>query len=435
MRIVNYFKSKWIEVPVQFRESFINNRNRYNRKWLQIISGVSIGVFLLYILQYAVRPDPGVPILWRQRYIFTFTAFVVLGTGYIVISLIDFSPFAEYVIDIVYISVLCELMVSLTWIDLHFNLELSAYLIALLLLSTTVWIDFLLYALLTIIMFSSIIAGLAVIGNGVYLTFYGILNLLIYLIVGWLIWFSINGIKVRNFVALKELELRNNEIRENKERLKKEIVERIRAQEEIKKELQEKEIILKEVHHRIKNNINSIRGLLVLQAESTENPEIRAALQDAIGRVTSMRALYENLLLSDEYNKTSVKEYLDGLICDVIKLFGENSNITVEKRIDDFLLDPGKLVSLGIIVNELLTNIMKYAFDGLSGIIKTDVKETEGEVLLSIHDNGKGLPEGFDINETGGFGLMIIKLLSRQLDGSFSIENNKGTLSVLRFNI
>ena len=102
------------------------------------------------------------------------------------------------------------------------------------------------------------------------------------------------------------------------------ITEQKKAQDEIKHQLAEKEIILKEVHHRIKNNIASIGSLLSLQAELTTTPEVQSALQDAIGRVDSMQVLYEKLLLTDDYQITSVKEYLDNLIDDIINLFSED---------------------------------------------------------------------------------------------------------------
>ena len=94
------------------------------------------------------------------------------------------------------------------------------------------------------------------------------------------------------------------------------------------------------------------------------------------------------------------------------------------------------MVPIGIIVNELLTNIIKYAFvDRASGSIEIIVKENQGKVSLTLQDNGRGLPEGFDISESKGFGLMLVKVLSEQLDGSFTIENSNGVKSTLEFYI
>lgn len=212
--------------------------------------------------------------------------------------------------------------------------------------------------------------------------------------------------------------------------------ERKQAEDEIKRQLLEKETILKEVHHRIKNNFASIGSLLNLQAQSVTNPEAQSALQDAIGRVKSIQVLYEKLLLTDDYQVTSVKEYLDNLIDDIISLFPGNLKLTAKTQIDDFQLDSKRLFPIGIIVNELLTNTMKYAFTGRdSGLIEITLKERNGDAILTILDDGNGLPEGFDLEEQKGFGLMLVDLYSQQLDGSFSIESNDGTKCALEFAI
>ena len=218
--------------------------------------------------------------------------------------------------------------------------------------------------------------------------------------------------------------------------LAKEIVLRKEAEKGIKRQLEEKEIILKEVNHRIKNNFASISNLLSMQADSITHPEALAALQDAIGRVNSMYVLYENLLLSDDYQFTSVKNYLENLIDRIISIFPPDLDLKVEKNIDDFDLDSKRLIPLGIIVNEILTNTMKYAFKGGdSGIIQFKILELDKQVTLTIQDNGKGLPEGFDINEQKGFGLMLVNMLSEQLHGVLRVESIDGVRSTLEFQI
>ena len=140
------------------------------------------------------------------------------------------------------------------------------------------------------------------------------------------------------------------------------ISERKEAEKEIKRQLAEKEILLKEVHHRIKNNIASIGGLLSLHRQSVVNPEAVAALQEAIGRVDSMRILYDKLLQSTEYTDISVKNYVDSLVDAIVALFPDSTKVTVEKNIADFHLDAKRLFPLGLIINELITNKIKYAF-------------------------------------------------------------------------
>jgi PAS domain S-box-containing protein len=214
------------------------------------------------------------------------------------------------------------------------------------------------------------------------------------------------------------------------------ITEHKLAEDEVKRQLAEKEILLKEVHHRIKNNIASIGGLLSLHMQSITNPEAIAVLQDAIGRVNSMGILYDKLLLSEDYKDISVKNYAESLADVVVALFPGSAKIKLEKRIADFRLDPKRLFPLGIIINELLTNIMKYAFSKRkTGLIKISLTNVDKHVKLVIQDNGNGLPVGFNINESKGFGLMLVKMLSQQLAGSFTIENHKGTRCIVEFDI
>ncbi len=214
------------------------------------------------------------------------------------------------------------------------------------------------------------------------------------------------------------------------------INERKLAQDEILNQLSEKETILKEVHHRIKNNFSSICSLLSLQAESVTNKEAEAALQAAIGRVHSMQVLYEKLLIAEDCRITSLKQYLGDLVDDIVNVFPDRTNISIEKHICDCALKPKQLFPLGIIVNELVTNVMKYAFTGRqSGIIHVTLDEDEDNITLVISDNGNGLPEGFDLNSQDGFGLMLIRILCQQLNGDLSIENSMGTKSTLRFKV
>lgn len=212
-------------------------------------------------------------------------------------------------------------------------------------------------------------------------------------------------------------------------------IDRKRAEKEVKHQLAEKEILLKEVHHRIKNNIASISGLLSLNLRSIANPEAAAVLQDAIGRVDSMGILYEKLMLSEAHKDVSVKIYAESLIDMVVAQFPGDTRIILDKRIDDFPLDPKQLFPLGIIINELFTNIMKYAFSHReTGSIQFSLVRANGRVTLVLQDDGRGLPPGFDAERSDGFGLMLVKMLSRQLAGRFSIENRAGTRCVVEFN-
>jgi PAS domain S-box-containing protein len=212
------------------------------------------------------------------------------------------------------------------------------------------------------------------------------------------------------------------------------ISERKWGEEEVKRQLAEKGMLLKEVHHRIKNNFASVAGLLSLRMHSVANPEAVAVLKDAVGRIDSMRVLYDKLLLSEGYQEISVKHYVESLAAAVVSLFPEQARVKLDLHITDFNLDPKKLFPLGIIINELLTNIMKYAFSsGGKGTITISLVHTADQATLALRDNGRGLPENFDLNASKGFGLTLVKMLSQQLGGSFTVEKHKGTRCTLTF--
>ncbi len=214
------------------------------------------------------------------------------------------------------------------------------------------------------------------------------------------------------------------------------ITGRKRAEEETKRQLLEKEILLKEVHHRIKNNIASIEGLLSLHTQSVTNPEAVAVLQEAISRVRSMRLLYDKLLFSDGYTDIPVKNYIETLITSVVALFPGSAKIAIDQRIADFSLDSKRMFPLATIINELLTNTMKYAFINRdSGLIKISLTNVQKKVTLTVEDDGKGFFQGFDINESKGFGLMLVKMLSQQLGGSFSMEKEARARYKIEFTV
>jgi PAS domain S-box-containing protein len=214
------------------------------------------------------------------------------------------------------------------------------------------------------------------------------------------------------------------------------ITERKQAEEEIKRQLSEKEILLKEVHHRIKNNIISIEYLLSMQVDSSDNNDVKNALQESISHIQSIRVLYEKLLISKDYKEVSIKNYIDSLIDSLILVFPESDNITIEKKITDFIISSKTVIYIGIIINELMTNIFKHAFKNKNdGRILIELNKTENHLILSIQDNGIGIDERVSANKSSGFGLTIVKMLTEQLKGTYTIENYNGTRSVLKFDI
>ena len=212
------------------------------------------------------------------------------------------------------------------------------------------------------------------------------------------------------------------------------ISERKQAEERIKTLLAEKELILKEVHHRIKNNMSTMMSLLSLQAGNAKSDFARIALQDAEKRMQSMGILYDKLYRSADFKMLSVKEYISALVDDILSNFPNKNIVTVNKSIQDFVLDANRLQPIGIIINELLTNIMKYAFRGReNGLISVSATNVYGHVAISIQDDGSGIPSSVSFENSKGFGLQLVQALTHQLDGTITIERGNGTKIIVEF--
>lgn len=208
------------------------------------------------------------------------------------------------------------------------------------------------------------------------------------------------------------------------------------ADEKVKTLLSENELILKEVHHRIKNNMFTISSLLSLQAQTLKEPSVKKALNDANARVQSMGLLYDTLYRSADFSKVAVKNYIPSLVNQIIANFPNSNIVKIETAIDDFKLNTKHLQPISIIINELLTNIMKYAFnDRETGLILVLAKNSEGNVNITIQDNGNGIPETVSFENSTGFGLQLVQALTQQLDGTIRIERGNGTKVVLEFEI
>ncbi|URA09121.1 PAS domain S-box protein [Thermospira aquatica] len=210
------------------------------------------------------------------------------------------------------------------------------------------------------------------------------------------------------------------------------ITEQKKAEEALRQQIEEKNIILREVHHRIKNNITSIMTLLRIQTDETTNEEAKAILQDAISRVESMRIMYDKLLQIPDASSLSVKAYLEDLLEAIMSIFPQRDRIVLRTDIPETFLQVKKLFPLGIIVNELVTNTAKYAFIGDGrGELSISIGVEDGTMTLIVEDNGVGMPP--DKKEKGGFGLQLIQMLTNQLEGILKISSQKGTKVTVTF--
>ncbi len=214
------------------------------------------------------------------------------------------------------------------------------------------------------------------------------------------------------------------------------ISERMQAEKQIQALLEEKEIVLKEVHHRIKNNMSVITSMLSLQAGEPSDKSAQSILADAASRVRSMMLLYDRLYLSQGFNNLKLNQYFPNLVKQILEVFPNGQGTKTELRIADFTLSAKTLSSLGIIVNEMITNSMKYAFsDKTGGSIFLSAEIINNLVTIVYKDNGVGLPESVDFSNSGGFGMQLISLLVAQIGGTIRIEGSGGLKYTVEFQV
>jgi len=204
----------------------------------------------------------------------------------------------------------------------------------------------------------------------------------------------------------------------------------------INKSLEEKDLLIKEVHHRVKNNLQIISSLLKLQSGKTHNPEILNSLKEAQDRINSMALLHQLLYRNNEVTRLMFNEYLAGLIQQISSSFSMTTkNITVESRLTELELDLDTAIPLGLITNELMSNAYKHAFsETVGGSITVELSKLfKNTYLLKISDNGKGLPGNFDINNLHSLGLDIVSILADQISAELKIYNDKGANFEIHF--
>jgi two-component system, sensor histidine kinase PdtaS len=197
----------------------------------------------------------------------------------------------------------------------------------------------------------------------------------------------------------------------------------------------ENELLLKEIHHRVKNNLEVVSSLLQLQTAQIEDPSVQAAMLESQNRVHSMGIIHQKLYQGEHLAAIEMRDYFINLSESIIDSFNAEGRIKVECDMPKLVLDVDTAISIGLITNELLTNSLKYAFEKEGkGTIKITLKDenTEGGLMLKISDDGIGKP--IDAKAKGtGFGTQLIQLLTKQLDGQLTYEINHGTIVSLAF--
>jgi PAS domain S-box-containing protein len=207
-------------------------------------------------------------------------------------------------------------------------------------------------------------------------------------------------------------------------------IERKQREEQIKASLHEKEVLLKEIHHRVKNNLAIINELLELQAGFFKEQEHLDLFESSKNRIRAMALVHETLHKSDDITRIDSAVYIDNLVNHLTLAYGGGGkNIDLKSRIDTIPMSIDTAIPCGLIINELVTNAYKHAFpENRQGEIAVGLSADENNrVSLTVSDNGIGLPHDLDISKSSSIGLQLVDILTRQLDADLSIERNGGT--------
>lgn len=207
-----------------------------------------------------------------------------------------------------------------------------------------------------------------------------------------------------------------------------EVTEKKESEQKIKQSLQEKEVLLKEVHHRVKNNLQVISSILNLQSSYVKDENTLEILKESQNRIKSMSFIHESLYQTKNFSSIDFSDYILNLSKNLVHSYRVyNDQVDLKLDIDKVYLNLDQAIPCGLIVNELVSNSLKYAFpEGRSGEIRINLSAQGKEVMLNVADTGIGLPRDFDYRNTDSLGLQLVVTLVEQLDGEIDLRTGKG---------
>lgn len=197
---------------------------------------------------------------------------------------------------------------------------------------------------------------------------------------------------------------------------------------EISKQNEEKELLLQEIHHRVKNNLQIINSLMNLQMQSVEDEQVQEAFNEARNRIRSMALIHEKIYETRSYVAVKMKDYVRELVNNLVQTYSIKDNVRIYMNVDDDIkLKMERVVPVGLIINEAISNSLKYAFpEDQPGMITIEFKLEKEGYSMHLGDDGKGLPDGFDHETDGTMGVELIHMLTEQLNGEIRMENDNG---------
>ena len=227
----------------------------------------------------------------------------------------------------------------------------------------------------------------------------------------WMLWMGIAGLALSGAVIFIQYrrQLRKNAI--------------------IRKQSGELEVLNKEIHHRVKNNLQVISSMLDLQSQTLQDDQATAIIKEGIQRVQSMAFIHQNLYQGHSVNSVNMNEYIRMLSNHLFQTYNiRRDKIRLHTSIEELNLHTDTAIPLGMILNELISNSLKYAFTGREeGDIRVTMKRSDNELLLQVKDNGRGLPEGFSPDTVTSFGYEIIKAFAQKMKARINIDGSQGT--------
>ena len=213
------------------------------------------------------------------------------------------------------------------------------------------------------------------------------------------------------------------------------ITEQKKYEKKLTDSLKEKEVLLSEIHHRVKNNLAVISSLLQLQAFNAKNKELEKKLYDSVFRISTMATIHEILYKSGSFSKIDFSDIIEQLVFNLEKIFGENKEIEHQINSHKIELNINQAIPCSLMINEVVTNVYKHAFRGRKdGVLTANLTIENDEVLVIISDNGIGFPDNMDMDNSDTMGLQLIQVLTAQLKGESAFSSDEtGTTFTLKF--
>jgi two-component sensor histidine kinase len=226
----------------------------------------------------------------------------------------------------------------------------------------------------------------------------------------------------------------NLELADLQRRLDEETQRRQDAERRLENTIVEKETLVKEIHHRIKNNLAIVATLLEMASRGIHDPEALAALDNSKGRILAMAMIHEQLYRSHNLKTIDLGERISRLAADLLFAYSNNPSIRLQVNVEPVMIDMERAIPCGLIVNELITNALKYGFPaGEAGVIGVSVRMVDEQIEICISDDGARLPDAFFNVKTKSLGMDLVRILSYQLRAEMHVQRDGITSIALRF--